>query len=517
VAGIRVLAPHIVQRISAGEVIDSPKAVLRELIENALDAQADRLTIDLWTRDDLFSLQVTDNGIGMTPADLRLATTPHSTSKISQLEDLATISSLGFRGEALHSIAQFAPLTIASRSGEDPGYLLNGGELTPCALAPGTIVKAIDLFAQFPQRRRGLPDRSQQLRQIQRLIQDFALLYPSLTWGVNLEHSPWFQIWYSPNIKGIALQFLSHLSETDLIEDQQQYGTILLGLPGRVSRPRSDWIKIGINGRMVNIPELEQSILAGFSRTLPRHRFPLCVVNLKIDRAEIDWQRHPAKTEIYLTNLQKWQTKIEEWIKQLLKSPQPTLSSHGKNLLKLAESKIIYKTQSLKPIKVLGQLHDTYIIIEQEEGIYLIEQHVAHERVLFEKLEILWEIIPLPEPILVSNLKDEQIENLNRSGIVTEPFGNNICRISALPRLLVDHPDPLSAIYELAQEQTDRDLRARVACISAIRNGKALDSQTMNQIVQDWQTLQNPHTCPHGRPIYFFLGKQQLARFFRRP
>lgn len=403
VAGIQALAPNIVQRIKAGEVIDSPKAVLRELIENALDAQADRLTIDVWTRDDLFSLKVTDNGMGMTPEDLRLAMTPHSTSKIRQLEDLETISSLGFRGEALHSIAQFAPLTIASRAGHNPGYVISGGELMPCPLAPGTIVEVTDLFAQFPQRRRGLPNRSQQLRQMQRLIQDFALLYPPVTWAVNLEHSPWFQIWNSPNIKAIALQFLAHLSEADLLEDQQQYGTILLGLPGRVSRPRPDWLKIGINGRIVNLPELEQSILAGFSRTLPRHRFPLCVVNLHIDRAEIDWQRHPAKTEIYLTNLQKWQIKIEDWIKQLLNSPQPSLSSHGKKLFKLAESKANYAIPSLKPPKVLGQLHQTYIILEQEDGIYLIEQHVAHERVLFEKLEILWEITNLQEAILVNN------------------------------------------------------------------------------------------------------------------
>lgn len=514
---IRVLDPHIIQTISAAEVIDSPLAVVRELVENALDAHADRITVDLCTKDDLFSVQVTDNGMGMDQSDLILALAPHSTSKIHCLADLWQISSLGFRGEALHSIAQFAPITIASRPGNDPGYILNQGEPTPYPMARGTIVTVKDLFADFPQRRAGLPDRSQQLRHIQRLLQDFALLYPHVIWQGNLEQRPWFHLWPGKGIKDIALQILPQLTETDLIEDERSYGSILLGLPHRVSRPRSDWLKVAVNGRMVHCPELEQVFLTGFSRTLPRHRFPLGVVNLKIDRGEIDWQRHPAKGQIYLSNLLEWQTKIDTWIKQLLKSPQPTLSSHGKKLLKLGEARSNYQTESLVPIKVVGQLQQTYIIIEQEDGIYLIEQHTAHERILFEKLATLWQIIDLEEAILITNLTPEQIENLNRSGIIPEPFGNNTWRIRGLPQLLVNHTDRLSAIYELSQEQTDGALRARVACISAIRNGTKLEMAEMEQIIRDWQLVHNPHTCPHGRPIYFYLGKQQLARFFRRP
>ena len=514
---IHVLEQRIVATISAGEVIDSPRAVIRELVENAIDAHADRLTIDIWTNDELFCLQVTDNGMGMEPEDLRLACAPHSTSKISRLEDLWTISTLGFRGEALHSIAQFGNLTIASRTAGGLGYILKGQEVTPYPMAPGTIVTVTDLFAQFPQRRAGLPDRSQQIRQIQRQIQDFALLYPQITWQVNLEHRPWFQLWHSATPRDVVQQILPHLNPGDVLEDQQSYGHILLGLPDRLSRPRSDWVKVAVNGRIVQAPELEGSILAGFSRTLPRHRFPFCVVNLQIDRQEIDWQRHPAKTSIYLTDLQAWQNRIETWIKQLLKTPQPSLSSHGKKLLKLAEPPTNYQTNSLPPIKVIGQLHQTYIILEQAGGVYLIEQHVAHERVLFEQLEAIWEIVPLEEPILLTDLTEEERENLNRSGIATDAFGHNTWRISALPKLLVDHPDRLAAIYELAREKTDQALRARVACISAIRNGTPLDLPAMEEIVRAWQRTQNPHTCPHGRPIYFYLDKQQLDRFFRRP
>ncbi len=513
---IHFLDQDVIQTIRAAAIIDSPKAVLRELVENALDAQADRITIDIWTEDDLFSLQVTDNGVGMDQIDLQLSVAPHSTSKIQRLEDLWTISSLGFRGEALHSISQFARLTIASRPREESGYILKQGEIVPYPMATGTIVTARDLFADFPQRRAGLPDRGQQLRHIQRLIQDFALLYPAITWQINLDHRPWFHLWQSAQMKDIALQILPRLTSADLIQDQQSYGTILLGLPDRVSRPRSDWLKVAVNGRIVNSPELEQSILSGFSRTIPRHRFPLCIVNLTINPVQIDWHRQPDKSNIYLLNLPEWQAKIEAWVKQLLKSPQPNLSSHGKKLLKLTESQSSYQTNSVAPYKILGQLHHTYIIVEQEEGTYLLEQHTAHERILFERLETLWQIIPLEEPILITDLTEEQIENLNRSGIVPENFGHNTWRISALPQLLVTHPDPISAIYELCQEQTDRALRARVACISAIRNGTELDISNMKDIVQGWQLVQNPHTCPHGRPIYFYLGKQQLAHFFRR-
>ncbi|MCS6959125.1 MAG: DNA mismatch repair endonuclease MutL [Pseudanabaenaceae cyanobacterium SKYGB_i_bin29] len=514
--GIQPLDQTIVALISAGEVIDSPVAVVRELVENALDAQADRITINLWTEDDLFSVQVADNGVGMTVADLVQVAQPYSTSKIRQLQDLSNITSLGFRGEALHSIAQFSRLTIASRPQGQIGYQMRPGydAPTPYAMAEGTIVTAERIFAHFAQRRAGLPDRSQQLRQIQKLIQEFALLHPAVTWQVELEKRPWFTLWGGASMAEIWLQIFPRCSETDVRELQQDYGRLLVGLPDRFSRPRPDWIKIAVNGRPVHVPELEQTVLAAFSHTLPRQRFPGCVVHLQVEGTAIDWQRHPAKREIYLHNIGEWQQRVEMGIRQLLQSPQPGLSSYGKQLFHLAESQANYC--AAPPPKILGQLHRTYILVEQPEGLYLVEQHVAHERILFEQLESLWAIVPLAEPLLLTDLTEEQQENLNRAGIPAEPFGHNTWRITALPRLLVHHPDLPNAVAALSRESSNTALRARVACLAAVRNGVELDQLTMTQIVQGWQQCQVPHTCPHGRPIYFFLGKQRLDNFFRR-
>lgn len=514
--GIQPLDPTIVALISAGEVIDSPGAVVRELVENALDAQADRITVSLWTEDDLFSLQVVDNGVGMTVADLARVAQPHSTSKIRQLQDLYQIRSLGFRGEALHSIAQFSHLTIASRPPGEMGYQMRPGDYAPAPypMAEGTIVTVTRLFANFAQRRTGLPARSQQLRQIQKLIQEFALLHTSVTWQVALEHRPWFNLWGSKSMAEVLLQIFPKYSAADLREEQQDYLQVVVGLPDRLSRPRPDWIKIAVNGRPVHLPPLEETVLEAFGQTLPRQRFPVCVVHLRVEGEAIDWQRHPAKREIYLHNLGEWQQRVARAIRQLLQSPQPSLSSYGKQLFRLAEPPADYHTQP--PPKILGQLHRTYILVEEGEGLYLVEQHVAHERILFEQLERLWEIVPSPTPLLLSDLSEEQRENLNRGGIATAPFGHNTWRITALPRLLVNHPDVTAAVYALSRESSASAVRARVACLCAVRNGTELDHATMTQIIQGWQKCQVPHTCPHGRPIYFFLGKQKLDNFFRR-
>ncbi|MEM8780689.1 MAG: DNA mismatch repair endonuclease MutL, partial [Cyanobacteria bacterium P01_G01_bin.49] len=299
---IQPLPTNLVNLIAASEVIDSFAAVVRELVENSLDAGATRLVISLFPK--IWQVKVADNGRGMALQDLRNCGKPHSTSKIREIGDLGKITSLGFRGEALHSITQVAELVIISRclSEDAIGWCLhydsNGEAKTEAAspIAPGTIVTVSKLFERIPLRRQGLPALSQQLKAVQKIIENIALCHPQITWQVQQNHQPWFSINPGKTAQQILPQFLKGVHFHDLQHFSQKVseGTIevVLGLPDRCHRGRADWVKIGMNGRIVRSLQLEQTVLAAFSRTLPKHRFPICFIHLKLSPNQIDWNRH---------------------------------------------------------------------------------------------------------------------------------------------------------------------------------------------------------------------------------
>ena len=318
---IQPLPTGLVNLIAAGEVIDSLTAVVRELVENAIDAGATHLRIRLNVED--ASIQVADNGQGMTLEELQTCALPHTTSKIRELADLWNINTLGFRGEALHSLSQVAELEIKSRSAQDLNqtgwqvhYHDDGKAQEPLnvAIAVGTIITVTDLFKKIPHRLLGLPPVAQQLKTVQTYIQNMALCHPQITWQVWQKEQLWISISPSQNAQKILPQFLKTVKFSDLqslslrIEtptDPVSVATLdlLIGLPDRCHRRRPDWIKVAINHRPLKIPELEQTIISTFHRTLPRDRFPVCFVHLQVCPSQIDWNRHPAKTEIYLQSL----------------------------------------------------------------------------------------------------------------------------------------------------------------------------------------------------------------------
>ncbi len=565
---IQSLPLNVVNLIAAGEVIDSLAAVVRELVENALDADADRINISLFP--DIWKIQVTDNGQGMSYEDLELCTNPHSTSKIRVLEDLYKITSLGFRGEALHSISQVADLEIFSRIQEESEigwrFVYQQGKVIksePKAIAPGTIVMVSNLFANMPVRRRGLPSIKQQLKAIQSTIQNIALTHPQITWQIWQDDKLWFKFSPSNNstslltqiIKGVSLsdlQFLQNKIELNQL-NSQEYLTIniksikekkaelelVIGLPDRCHRHKPDWIKVGINGRIVRSLPLENSIISAFARTLPRDRYPVCLLHLIIPPSQIDWNRHPAKAEVYLHNLEFWQEQVKENIEQALKISPVTLpkleNQRVNQLLMAAEKKGVYSFNreleitktienninhqeqvSLIPLKVIAQVRNTYIIAEHPTGLWLIEQHIAHERILYEQLQDYWELVPLKTPIIVNNLTDKQIEQLQQIGLIIENFGEQMWALRNIPAMLKDREDCTEAIIELSYGGDLQEAQVAIACRSAIRNGTALSLSRMQTLIDKWKITRNPRTCPHGRPIYLSLEESALARFFRR-
>ena len=531
---IHTLPIEVVHLIAAGEVIDSLASVVRELAENAIDAKATRIVISIWT--ETLSMQVRDNGCGMAIADLAQAATPHTTSKINNAEDLRQIDSLGFRGEALYSLAQLADLTVCSRPILEPvGYQANydqHGNLQTnpkvVAIATGTVVTVRNLFSRYPNRLQSLPSNSQQVRKVQLQIQQMAIANPQINWQVNLDQKEWITIWAGENASEILPQIVSSIQPYDLTHKDFALISITLGLPDRLSRRRADWVKIVLNGRMINFPELEQTILASLERTLPRNRFPVCIVNLNLPCDRIDWNRHPAKAEAYIQDLGDIQTQLKDCITEVLKVPSPSsqvsYTTATNELLRTAERKTSYLipakrenfNQPNSSLKAIAQVLDTYILAEHAGGLWLVEQHVAHERVLFEQIETQWQIVPIEQPILLKDLTDDRLERLQSLGLEIEVFGNNLWAVRSLPEILIGHEDCAVILEEMSQQDDPTMARATAACRSAIRNGTNLEMSTIRDLLWQWQQTRNPRTCPHGRPICLAIDESDLAKFFRR-
>lgn len=612
------LPAEVIHRIGAGEVIDSLAAVVRELAENALDAGATRvaITLDL----ERWSVRVADNGQGMGLDDLQQAAQPHTTSKLGTCQDLSAIHSLGFRGEALHSLAQLSELEICSR----PPLVNDGwrvrydaeGSVVDCesvAIAPGTIVTASLLFASWPQRRKAMPSPSQQLRQVQLTVQHLALCHPTVTWTVTQEHRDGFSIFPGQTPKTILPQVVRNVQPDDLREHDAViasdalagHGTssangadanhpdpnvpkrnasgpnrrspepspcrmyVLAGLPDRCHRRRADWVKVAINGRMVRFPELEQVIIGAFRRTMPRDRHPICFVHLTVPVDQVDWNRHPAKLEVYLHHLAAWQAQIRGAIAHLLTLHSSHLSDRyfsGRvaQLIKTAESGQSYRAvpepssaewlpdaddetdsnaqdvehqddteasggdcPSIQPLpqhgdtplsslRAIAQVHDMYILAEHPDGMWLVEQHIAHERVVYEQLCDRWQVVEAESPVILNHLTPAQREQLQRLTLEVEPFGDTLWAVRTLPAALAKREDCADALVELSLGGDVEEAIVATACRTAIRNGTPLSRTAMQFLLDQWLRTRNPRTCPHGRPIYLALEESRLSRFFRR-
>ncbi|AFZ05861.1 DNA mismatch repair protein MutL [Oscillatoria nigro-viridis PCC 7112] len=611
---IQTLPTEVINLIAAGEVIDSIAAAVRELVENSLDAGATRIVVSVWPEQ--WRVQVADNGTGMDLENLRQAASPHSTSKITTEADLYKIDTLGFRGEALHSLAQLGCLEVLSRSNDlglgdfsenresaptpakssfnkggvenaRSGWRVvynNAGvavEVETAAIAPGTVVTVDNLFGNWPVRRSFLSP-AQQMRSIQLTLQQIAICHPRVNWQLRQGSTPCLHVTPGSTAEQLLPQFVRGVRSSDLqylkldlpaspqnqkaanllVETQLVGATVkpnyqlpvassqfqmpnsqrlelVIGLPDRCHRRRPDWVKVGVNRRVVRSPELEQTILSAFARTCPRDRYPVCFVHLHISPSEIDWNRHPAKVEIYLHDPSFWQAQVSTAITRALHlndevlPPAPIPDRVGK-LLKASEQKSAYTVGisarqneegceqekanqiGLMELRAIAQVHNTYIVAEHSSGMWLVEQHIAHERVLYEQLCAAWQLKYLEKPVILSQLSPLQIENLSRLGLEVESFGEQLWAAREVPELLADRDDCADALFELSKVADLQAAQVATACRTAMKNGTPLSLSKMQNLLDEWQQTRNPRTCPHGRPIYFALEESTLARIFRR-
>jgi DNA mismatch repair protein MutL len=591
---IQTLPQEVVHLITAGEVIDSFAAVVRELVENSLDAGATRIVVYLYPEH--WRIRVADNGCGMSYEDLQYAASSHSTSKIHSGADLWKIQSLGFRGEALHSLTMLADLEIMSRptkrDQDSCGWRVtysNGGEaqeIKATPMAPGTVVTVSNLFGYCAARRQGLPNTSQQMKAVQETIHQIALCHPQVTWQVWHGERLWINTSPAATMGKLLPQILNRVRQGDLHELSLNLANeiykdntnnnntnniyLAIGLPDRCHRHRPDWVRLAVNNRMVKATELEHTVLCAFHRTLPRDRFPVCLLHLSISPEHINWNRNPTKSEIYLNNLNYWQEQINQAIEQALRINSDTLNesvqtSRVSKLITAAEKQNPYrthrsiqtraKTDTTAPkvvnssletralhsvggdvvggdavggdaiyhvstveqsLKVVAQVNNMYIVVEHSNGVWLVEQHIAHERVLYEQICDNWQLVPMEPPLILYQLSAAKVEQLQRIGIEIEPFGDNLWAVRTVPAMLKAREDCHEAILELSAGGDLKAAQVAVACRSAIRNGIYLSLEEMQNLIEQWQRTRNPRTCPHGRPIYLSLQETSLSKYFKR-
>lgn len=442
-----------------------------------------------------------------------------------------------------------------------PGYQVRYGheghveQIEEMAIAPGTIVTVNQLFGNWPARRQ-VPAAAQQVKAVSQLIHQFALCHPHITWKIEKDDALWLSLWPGPTAKTLIPQLLRNVHDSD-IKDVSADGLYLaVGLPDRCHRRRPDWVRVAINGRPVTVSELSQALMNSFRRTLPRDRYPVCFLHLTLPPAQLDWNRHPAKSEIYVQGLEGLCDRIITAVTDLL--PLGTLSDvvqtqRAGNLIRAAEqaggyqvSRQIQAESELSTaatvdaatvdlsdslpgqgpsgltgglpgeLTAIAQVHNRYILAAYEGGMCLIEQHIAHERVLYEQLQQRWQMVAVESPIVLTDLTDEQVSQLTEIGIEVTPFGDNLWAIRSVPAPLYQREDCADAIRELAQGADLEAALVATACRTAIRNGTKLSPDEMQTLVNQWQRTARSRTCPHGRPICLILKESSLARYFRR-
>ncbi len=449
------------------------------------------------------------------------------------------------------------------------------------AIAPGTVVTVANLFGNWPVRRTFLSP-AQQMRSIQSIIEQIAICHPYVNWQLRQGNAPCFYVTSASTaeqilpqfVRGIRLNDLQYLKvslpsvpeknkspdylansavllsktqpsyqcrmpDTQFPMPNSQSLELVIGLPDRCHRRRPDWVKVAVNRRVVRSPEIEQTILSAFARTCPRDRYPVCFVHLQLSPSQIDWNRHPAKVEIYLHDPSFWQAQVGAAIDRALHLndevlADPPIPDRVGQLLKASEQKSAYSLGAsarksdrgdeqttnrkigLMELRAIAQVHNTYIVAEHSSGMWLVEQHIAHERVLYERICADWQLKSLEKPVILSQLSAMQIENLSRLGLEVESFGEQLWAVREIPDLLVDRDDCADALFELSKVADLQAAQVATACRSAIRNGTPLNLSQMQNLLNEWQQTRNPRTCPHGRPIYFALEESTLARIFRR-
>ncbi len=566
---IQKLPPLVIGKIAAGEVIERPASAVKELLENALDAGARQVSIEIG-RGGLDLIRIADDGCGIAPDDLALAFERHATSKLFSDADLDAISTLGFRGEALPSIAAVADVELLSRPVDAAGgrfVTLRDGRVTDSGdngTSPGTIVSVRHLFSRQPARLKFLRSPAAEAAQIAAVVSHYALAYPEVRVTLLTDGRLTLRTPGSGDLLDAAAGVYGHQVARSLLPLSASAAVSrsvlpsfegLIGDPG-VSRANRNYITLFINRRWVRNRALTYAIEEAYEGFLMTGRHPLAVVDVRLVPTDVDVNVHPSKLEVRLRNEREVFALLQRQVRRTLTQRAPTPAGTGTTswpgrprpslpdkpiepaplpleppaTAPVAEQPLL--APSLPVLRPLGQVGSLYVVAEGPEGLYLVDQHAAHERILFErflKTDAAPDAQGLLEPVAVElaprqqALVEEMAQELSDQGFSLEPFGERSFLVRSVPAAMAA-ADVATALVEfldaLAREEAVPDRRRRVAtslaCHSAIRAGQTLSAEEMRELLRQLEQTENPRHCPHGRPTMVHLSADDLAREFRR-
>ena len=596
---IELLKPEVSSKIAAGEVIERPASAVKELVENALDAGASAIQLEV-RGGGIEYIRITDNGAGIPSDQVRIAFQRFATSKLASAQDLDSITTLGFRGEALPSIAAVAVVDMRTRARDsdsgtrieiEDGEVLSDG---PTGAPVGTTVVVRHLFRRLPARRKFLRSPAAEQSRIQQVVAHYALAYPQVNFELRSDRGRPFT---SPGTgelrdavaavhgREVAQAMLELVSEEDHQSDLQVRG--LVGPPS-IDRANRRYISLFANSRWVQNRSLSYAIEQSYHGFMAERRYPVAVVNVSLPFEDVDVNAHPAKSEIRFKKEGQVFGSVQRTIRRALSdhapvpevghrpvgqpaitSPRPSdigafwpttpfaASGHrptgaapghlgmGRefpNLVEPAgsqntgspESPALTPVQALPILRVLGQVQNTYVVAEGPDGVFLIDQHAAHERVMFERVmsqssEGSPEVQSLLEPSVVEldPGKMEMVQThsglVGNMGFVVEPFGGSAVMLRAVPVLLTD-ADPARVLIDVLDlmeegggfETWEERAAYSIACHGAIRAGKVMANDEMQELVRQLERCAQPNTCPHGRPTMIHMSSGRLEREFGR-
>lgn len=607
-ARIQILPPHVVNRIAAGEVVERPASVVKELVENALDAGATK--IEIFAAAGGRSLRVADNGHGMSPENARLAFYNHATSKITEESDLSRIQTLGFRGEALASICSIARVVCHTRTADaDAGTKVTFTDLGEPVLstvgcAPGTVLEVSDLFFNTPARLKFLKRPQTELTHIEEVVQYLALSHPEIQFSLHLNEKNILKTRGTGELKSTLEEVfrLNRKEVQDLLSVTQEDTGNGLTLAGYMSPPgmlksSKRWLVTFVNERSVRCPVFAKAVESAYASLIPSDKYPLCALFLSISPEDVDVNVHPTKKEVRYVSpnaifgfvRHSLQTTLELHGHQayqaavfgaaplspvLENTAQPTQLSHFSNPLHTGRSawgpltppaavgmprstgesnaalsfyapavseasgagERLPDLPADQPWRVIGQLFNTYILLETRQGLMVVDQHIASERTFFEALtrntfaqepdvQKLMAVTRLEVSLHQLDLLRDNQDAFSSLGFsyTLDPEAQAIS-LTSLPILYQERQPKglfeslLTQLEETGQMQLKlEDMIATLACHSAVRAGDPLTPAEMQQVISRWLACSLPWTCPHGRPIAHTIQTSELNHFFHRP
>jgi len=582
---IQILNDMVVAQIAAGEVIERPASVVKELMENALDAGANVIHIAV-EGGGRRSIQVSDNGQGIPADEVELAFARHATSKLAAAEDLEQIKTLGFRGEALASIAAVSRVSLTTHSpGESAGTQIQveGGRVLSCrpvGAPAGTVIKVENLFFNTPARLKFLKAENTEKRHIATVVSRYAMAYPDVRFTLEQDGRESLRTNGTGQLSDVLVTTLGLRTFRDTFEfySDPDRSVRVYGYASLPSHHRSDRsnITLFVNGRWIQDSSLSYAVIQAYHTFLMKGRYPVAVVMIAMPPNEVDVNVHPTKAEVRFQNpneifatlqrslrralIEQMQTPaitdgsgfigVEASSSQLgldmdLESPgwyphqylraQPDMEENDPTAIPNGPNGPV-KPRTLPMLRVIGQVGASYIVAEGPSGLYLIDQHAAHERILYEQFmaeyqrqdrvsqyTLASQTIELPPA--EAQLLEDNLDALQALGFALEAFGVNTFVIRSIPALLTDQ-DPVEVIHGILSDLEHGDAAGetaiedkivqRVCKQAAVKAGTILSLEEMQGLIRQLERSESPHTCPHGRPTMLHMTSERLAREFGR-